>query len=75
MSRSTHTSGNSRVLLRTAVAALSTLSFLAFGTSPTAHANAGVDRARPPGPDSPHRVHVIEACPQPHSPGPWSMAS
>ncbi|MER6106449.1 hypothetical protein ABT115_30320 [Streptomyces sp. NPDC001832] len=72
MSRSTCTSGNSRVLLRTATAALSTLSFLVFGTSPTAQANAGVDRVRPSGPDSPHRVRTTEAHPQKHFPAPWS---
>jgi hypothetical protein len=51
------------VLLRTATAALSTLSFLVFGTSPTGQANAGADRVRPSGPDSPLRVHTIEAYP------------
>ncbi|MFJ2129940.1 hypothetical protein ACIOMQ_03295 [Streptomyces sp. NPDC087845] len=61
MSRSTYTSGNSRVLLRTAVAALSTLSFLALGASPTAHAATGTDRARPSGADVPHRVQAVVA--------------
>ncbi|MFH8471203.1 hypothetical protein [Streptomyces sp. NPDC018000] len=69
MTRSTHMSGNSRVLLRTATAALSTLSFLFYGASPTAHANGGADRARPAGSDSPPLVHAVEAYPQKHFPG------
>ncbi|MFF2410244.1 hypothetical protein [Streptomyces sp. NPDC058092] len=63
------------MLLRTAIAALSTLSFLVFGASPTAHADTGADRAHPSNPASPQPVHVVEAYPQQHFPGPWSTAS
>ncbi|MFB7528991.1 hypothetical protein ACFC0C_12195 [Streptomyces sp. NPDC056178] len=68
-------SGSSRMLLRTAVAALSTLSFLVFGTSPTAHGDTGTNQALPSGPASPHRVHAIEAYARQHTPGPWVTAS
>ncbi|MGW8475452.1 hypothetical protein ACWGLJ_11285 [Streptomyces sp. NPDC055898] len=68
-------SGSSRMLLRTAVAALSTLSFLVFGTSPTAHGDTGTNQALPSGPDSPHRVHAIEAYARQTTPGPWVTAS
>ncbi|MFI5745756.1 hypothetical protein ACIBBE_07465 [Streptomyces sp. NPDC051644] len=46
MSRSTRTSGNSRVLLRTATASLSTLSFLVCGASP-AHAHNNAEQVHP----------------------------
>ncbi|MFF3731780.1 hypothetical protein ACFYXM_16005 [Streptomyces sp. NPDC002476] len=49
MSRSTRMSGAVRVLLRTVVATLSTLSFLVGQASPTAHAADGTERARPSG--------------------------
>lgn len=75
MSRFTRACGNSRVLLRTATAALSTLSFLFFGASPTGHADAGTDRGHPSGPTSLRPVHVVEAYPQQRFPGPWSTAS
>ncbi|WP_406496549.1 hypothetical protein OG936_20665 [Streptomyces sp. NBC_00846] len=63
------------MLLRTATAALSTLSFLFFGASPTGHADAGTDRGHPSGPTSLRPVHVVEAYPQQRFPGPWSTAS
>ncbi|MER5851627.1 hypothetical protein ABT126_32555 [Streptomyces sp. NPDC002012] len=40
------------MLLRTATAALSTLSFLVCGTSPTTHTDDGVEQVHPSGPDS-----------------------
>ncbi|MEU9760998.1 hypothetical protein [Streptomyces sp. NPDC047985] len=49
MSRSTRMSGAVRVLLRTVIATLSTLSFLVGQASPTAHAADGAERARPSG--------------------------
>ncbi|MFF9073986.1 hypothetical protein ACF1FX_07620 [Streptomyces sp. NPDC014646] len=49
MSRSTRMSGAVRVLLRTVVATVSTLSFLVGQASPTAHAADGAERARPSG--------------------------
>ncbi|MER6607217.1 hypothetical protein ABT282_15220 [Streptomyces sp. NPDC000927] len=49
MSRSTRMSGAVRVLLRTVVATLSTLSFLVGQASPTAHAADGTEHARPAG--------------------------
>ncbi|XNR90292.1 hypothetical protein NRF20_19165 [Streptomyces sp. R-74717] len=49
MRRFTRTSGNSRVLLRTATAALSTLSFLVCGTSPTTHADDSVEQVHQSG--------------------------
>ncbi|MFJ9678121.1 hypothetical protein ACIRP2_08700 [Streptomyces sp. NPDC101194] len=61
---------SSRMLLRTLVAALSTLSFLVFGTSPTAHGDTGTDLALPSGTDSTHRVHAVEAWAPQHTPGP-----
>ncbi|MFD4857183.1 sortase family protein [Streptomyces atratus] len=52
MSRFTRTSGYSRVLLRTATAALSTLSFLICGTSPTTHGDDSVEQVHPSGVES-----------------------
>ncbi|MFI9625237.1 hypothetical protein [Streptomyces sp. NPDC052042] len=60
MSRSMHMSGPARMLLRTTVATLSTLSFVVGEAPPTAHAADDVERARP---SAPVPVRVAEPAP------------
>ncbi|MFD4948157.1 hypothetical protein ACFVYE_30345 [Streptomyces sp. NPDC058239] len=48
------------MLLRTATAALSTLSFLVCGTSPTTHADDSVEQVYPSGLDSPRSGATVD---------------